>query len=120
LAVNRIDLQGRLFQSGSTLGTSKRYADHYDRLMAAKVNEGMMRGQQPDSLQAAELQLDLEPLTRAPEPRPVKAWVRYGTVSIRVDAMAVAWTEFAVAIKWTSPDGEHRAWLWGSAVRARS
>jgi len=38
---------------------------------------------------------------------------------MRVDAMAVAWSEFAVAIKWESPDGEHHAWVWGSAVRAR-
>jgi len=92
---------------------------HYDRLMGQRINDGIMRGQHPETLTNAELQLDQEPLTRPPAPRPVKAWVRYGTVPIRVDAMAVAWTEFAVAIKWESPDGEHHAWVWGSAVRAR-
>jgi hypothetical protein len=87
--------------------------------MGQRINDGIMRGQYPETLSNAELQLDQEPLTRAPAPRPVKAWVRYSTVPIRVDAMVVAWTEFAVAIKWESPDGEHHAWVWGSAVRAR-
>lgn len=101
------------------MGTNKRYAEHYDHLMDQRVNDGIMRGQTPDTLTAVELALDTEPLTRAPVPRPVRAWVRYAAVPIRVDAIAVAWTEHAVAIKWESPDGEHRAWVWGSAVTAR-
>jgi hypothetical protein len=101
------------------MGTSKRYADHFDRLMDNRVAAGLMAEHSPASLSNIELELDTEPLTRAPVPRPVTAWVRYGPTALKVDAVAVAWTEFAVAIKWPTPAGEHRAWVWGSAVRAR-
>jgi hypothetical protein len=79
----------------------------------------MMRGAVPGTLSPTELQLDKEPLTRTPVARPVKAWVRYGTVPLLVEAEAVAWTEHAVAIRRPSPEGEHRAWVWASAVRPR-
>jgi hypothetical protein len=68
-------------------------------------------GAQPDTLSPTELQLDKEPLTRRPVARPVKAWVRYGAVPLFVEAEAVAWTEHAVAIRWRTPEGEHRAWV---------
>jgi hypothetical protein len=102
------------------LSSSKRYADHFDRMQTERAAERAMRSGKPDTLSAVELELSREPLTKAPVPRPVTAWVRYGAESVRVDAVAVAWTEFAVAIKWDAPDGEHHAWVWGSAVRARS
>lgn len=67
-----------------------------------------------------ELELDAEPLTRAPKPRPVFAWARYGDVAVKVDAWAVAWTDHAVAIRRTTPNGEeHKSWVWASAVRPR-
>lgn len=113
-------MAGRSGSDGSAVGTNKRYADSLDRRMHAKVNESIMRGSQPETLAPAELQLDGEPLTRAPVARPVRAWVRYGTVPLLIDAEAVAWTEHAVAIRWPGPDGaEHRAWVWASAVRPR-
>ena len=103
------------------MGTSKRYADHYDRLMNDRIAYRAIEGVAPDTLTPAELELDREPLTRAPTPRPVRAWVRYGSVSLSVDAEAVAWTEHAVAVKWEAPGGvEHHAWVWASAVRPRS
>jgi hypothetical protein len=86
--------------------------------MDQRVSDSVMREGEPDSLSDAELQLDREPLTRTPAPRPVRAWVRYGEVPLMVEAVAVAWTEYAVAIKWPAPGGgEHRAWVWASAVR---
>ena len=87
--------------------------------MDARIAEGIMRGKTPETLTPSELDLDREPLTRTPVSRPVKAWVRYAGVPLLVDAEAVAWTEFAVAIRWLSPDGEHRAWVWTSAIRPR-
>jgi hypothetical protein len=78
-----------------------------------------MRGAQPESLSNAELELETEPLTRTPQPRRVRAWVRYGKIPIQVDAVVTAWTTRAVAIKWESPDGEHKAWVWSSAVVER-
>jgi hypothetical protein len=101
------------------MGTSKRYADHFDRLMDNRIAQNVMKDQEPDSLTGSELELEIEPLTRAPAPRPVSAWVRYGASSLKVDAVAVAWTDYAVAIKWSTPYGEHRAWVWASAVRSR-
>jgi hypothetical protein len=101
------------------VGTNKRYADSIDRRMGVQVSESIMRGAQPGTLSPAELQLETKPLTRTPVARPVKAWVRYGAVPLLIDAEAVAWAEHAVAFRWPSPDGEHRAWVWASAVRAR-
>jgi hypothetical protein len=73
----------------------------------------------PASLSPLELELGKEPLTRTPTARPVKVWVRYGDEPVLVDAEAVAWTEHAVAVRWATPEGEHRAWVWASAVRPR-
>jgi len=87
--------------------------------MNDRVNESIMRGAHPESLSNVELELETEPLTRIPVPRPVRAWVRYGNIRIHVDAVVTAWTTQAVAIKWESPDGEHRAWVWSNAVVER-
>jgi hypothetical protein len=101
------------------LGSSKRYADHFDNLAGKRAVEQTMASGPPQTLSPLELQLSVEPLTKAPVPRPVKAWVRYGTEPVLVEAVAVAWTEHAVAIKWQTPGAEHHAWVWGSAVRSR-
>jgi hypothetical protein len=87
--------------------------------MGERAAESIMRGAEPVTLTPTELELEREPLTRTPIARPVRAWVRYGAVPLLVDAEAVAWTEHAVAIRWKSPDGEHRAWVWASAIRPR-
>jgi len=98
------------------LGTSKRYAAHYDRLMDGRVLESVMRDRQPMSLTPPELELDILPLTRTPQPESVRAWVRYGDTAVRIEGRAVAWTPRAVAVEWDAPGGVHRAWLWASAV----
>jgi hypothetical protein len=101
------------------LSSSKRYADHFDNMARDRAAERAMSHGEPESLSPLELQLSKEPLTRAPVPRPVSAWVRYGKEPVLVDGLAVAWTEHAVAIKWPTSSGEHHAWVWGSAVRPR-
>jgi hypothetical protein len=106
-------------RTGAALGTNKRYADSIDRRMGERAAETVMRGKQPETLTPTELELTREPLTRTPVARPVRAWVHYGAVALLVEAEAVAWTEHAVAIRWQSPEGEHRAWVWASAVRGR-
>lgn len=103
------------------MGTSKRYAAAVDRQMDARILQRVMQETAPHSLSTEELELDREPLTRSPIPRPVAAWVRYAAAAIFLDAEAVAWTPTAVAIRWTTPAGEeHRAWVWASAVRPRA
>jgi len=103
------------------VGTSKRYAAAFDRRAEERFAEQTMLEHQPVTLRDKELELDSEPLTRSPQPRPISAWVRYGDVAIKVDGWAVAWTDHAVAIRWTTPSAdEHRAWVWASAVRPRT
>jgi len=99
------------------VGTNKRYADAVDRHMDARVVEKIMRSVAPLSLSDEELQLDRYPLTRDPRPSTVLAWIRYPAAAVQVEALAVAWTPRAVAVKWPRPDAsEHRAWVWASAV----
>lgn len=98
------------------MGTSKRYAHVVDRDVDKRIAETIMRSGEPLSLTPAELQLDELPLTRTPRPESVRAWVRYPQAPLLVDALAVAWTPRAVALKWPGPDAEHRAWVWASAV----
>lgn len=97
------------------MGTNKRYSAHYDRLMEHRVEEVVMRGE-PTSLSDRELQLDVQPLTRYPVPMEAKAWVRYGDQAVHVTVRVVAATPRACAVKWDAPGGEHRAWVWASAV----
>jgi hypothetical protein len=85
--------------------------------MDARVLEKIMRSGDPLGLTDVELELDVQPLTRDPQPSTVTAWVRYPAAAVRVEALAVAWTTRAVALKWSGPDSsEHRAWVWVSAV----
>jgi len=102
------------------VGTNRRYADRIDAAMAQRVDEVVMRDGRPANLKTVELELDKYALTIPPRPMPVLAWVRYGEVPLRVEAEAVRWTEKVVAIIWKTPDGgEHRAWVWASAVDRR-
>jgi hypothetical protein len=103
------------------MGSNRRYAESFDRLSKKREAAAAMRDHEPMSLTSEELELHSEPLTRTPTPRPARAWVRYGTTSVQVDAEVVAWTDHAVAIRWKTPDGRHdKAWVWASAVRARA
>jgi len=98
------------------MGTSKRYAEHYTRQMDESIGRRIMASGQPQSLGPQELALETTPLTRAPKPLQVRAWVRYPDGPIQVDAEAVAWTARAVAVRWKAGDIVHKAWVWSSAV----
>jgi hypothetical protein len=101
----------------AVVGTNKRYADHYDGLMDARILERTAATAGPlQSLTDAELELDTEPLTIAPQPHPVRAWVRFGSTAVRVDAEACRWTERAVGIRFTAGGRELRTWVWSSVV----
>lgn len=98
------------------MGTSKRYADQIDRRVGARTDEMIMRDGIPATLTNAELELDRLPLTRTPVAIPATAWVHYNTIALKLSVEIVAWTPRAVAIRWKAPSGEHRAWVWASAV----
>jgi hypothetical protein len=101
------------------VGTSKRYAAHYDQRMNDKILERVMAEQAPTSLSPDELELDRHTPTRAPNREAVKAGVRSGETAVKVDARVVAWTPRAVAVRSDTPGGEHRAWFWSSAVEPK-
>ncbi len=102
------------------MGTSKRYARVVDAQMNARILERTIGGARPLGLSDEELELEREPITRTPIPRPVTVWLRYPNGPVKVEAEAVAWTEHAVAVQWTTSGGDqHRAWLWAGAVRGR-
>ena len=82
------------------MGTNKRYSDHFDGLMDARILDRIAATAGPlQSLTDREIGLDREPLTISPQPHPVRAWVRFGSTAVRVDAEACRWTERAVGIR---------------------
>lgn len=99
------------------MGTSKRYAAHYDGLMDHRIAQRVATTSGPlQSLTPEELNLDVEPMTRDPKPKPARAWVRFGATPLLVDALVCSWTSSAVAIRFTIGDVEHKAWVWSSSV----
>lgn len=101
----------------AVVGSNRRYSDHFDGLMDARILDRIAATAGPlQSLTDAELELDREPLTISPQPHPVRAWVRFGSTAIRVDAEACRWTERAVGIRFNAGGRELRAWVWSSAV----
>lgn len=99
------------------MGSNRRYSHHYDRLMDQRIIERVAATSGPlQSLSREELQLDNEPVTRDPHPKPARAWVRFGGAPVLVDAEVCSWTSSAVAIRFTIAGTEHKAWVWASAV----
>ena len=98
------------------MGTNRRYADHYDRLMDERILQRIAAGGPLETLSRLELQLDDLPCTTDPKPKRVKAWVRFGRTPIQVDAEACMWTPRAIAIRFRISGEEYRCWVWASAV----
>ena len=85
--------------------------------MNDRALETIARGGELQSLTQSELRLDEVPLTVDPRPRRrVKAWVRFGAVPVRVDALAARWTPDAVGIVFRVGEQEHRCWVWAGAA----
>jgi hypothetical protein len=98
------------------MGTNRRYADHYDRLMTQRIAEVLIRPK-PLSLSPAELDTDNDEVTTPATPVSVRAWARYPETPARVEGRAIAWTSRAVHVEWVDGNGEtQRAWVWSSAV----
>jgi hypothetical protein len=104
------------------MGGRTRYQPSYDAAREAKHrDEVMRRGDPPQTLSDAEIERGDVAVTRSPKPIPVSAWVRYGGVSVQVDAFTSTWTAKAVEVVWRTPSGDaHRAWVWANAVRRRA
>lgn len=103
------------------MGTNKRYAEHYDRLMDDRLFEKYIATAGPlQSLTPEEIELDRLPLTVYPERnrQTVKAWVRFGPKHTLVDAVIVRSNSLAVGIEFKAQEKVYRCWVWGNAVKA--
>lgn len=104
------------------MGQNRRYdlvGRDLDRAAAREMRMPRPVGLTPEELATTGRRVD------APEPVPVRAMVRHRTVieeGIPVEAVAVAWTQRAVLLRW-SPDGDPQhavhVWVWAGAVRRR-
>lgn len=70
------------------------------------------------SLTPRELALDAQAVTVYPPrlQRRLKAWVRFGSESVRVDATLMRSTPLAVGIEFRAEEQTFRCWVWGNAV----
>lgn len=98
------------------MGTNKRYAAHYHRLMDHRIAESVAAHGNLQSLTAEELNLSQEPITIDPRPRAVQAWVRFGQAPLRVRAVATRRTAQAVGVEFDIPGRSYRTWVWRGAV----
>lgn len=98
------------------MGTNRRYATQLDRKMDDRIVDQVAGSGPLQTLSKTELQLDRLPVTTDPQPKRVKAWVRFGPVPVQVDADACMWTTNAIAIRFHALGREHRCWVWAGAV----
>lgn len=68
------------------------------------------------SLTDRELDAREQPMTVYPRPKRVRAWVRFGPESVRVDAKLVRSTPLAAGIESRAEQQTFRCWVWGNAV----
>jgi len=104
------------------MGGRSRYEPSYERARRERHrDEVIARGDPPQTLSDAEIERGEVPVTRAPAPVAVAAWVRYGATPVLVDGFTSTWTSRAVEVVWRTPQGEpQRAWVWANAVRRRT
>jgi hypothetical protein len=100
------------------VGTNRRYSHHYDRLMDDRIVHGLASQHPLQSLTSEERRADALPVTRDPQPKPCRAWVRFGPHSVQVTGVVVVWNDIACGIEFTVGDMSHRCWVWANAVDA--
>lgn len=86
------------------------------RQIDERIVDVVARGASLRTLSNQELQLDRLAVTIDPIPKPVKAWVRFDDIPVRVDAEACRWTSSAVGIRFRVAGREMRCWVWRGAV----
>lgn len=103
------------------MGSSKRLAAHYDMRSQHQEILRAARAGPLQSLTDRELALREHPLTIYPQPyRAVRAWVRFGSQSVRVDAKLARSTPLAAGVEFRAEDLTFRCWVWGNAVQNAS
>lgn len=98
------------------MGSSKRLAPLYDMYAAERQIITAAKSGPLQSLTAAELEQDSQPVTIYPRPAKVRAWVRFGPAAVRVDAFLVRSTPHSAGVEFTAGGETYRCWVWGNAV----
>lgn len=96
----------------------KTLAAHYDMRSQAQSIIAAGKHGPLQTLTDRELALAEHPVTVYPHSlqRKVRAWVRFGPESIRVDARLLRTTPKAAGIEFRAGDQRFRCWVWGNAV----
>lgn len=98
--------------------TNKRYPHLAGRLMNDRILKQTAADHPLQTLTDKELQRDVLPITRDPQPKKCRAWVRFGPHAVLVDAEVVVWNDIACGIQFTVEDKVMRCWVWSNAVTA--
>jgi len=71
------------------------------------------------TLTEREREVNAQPMTIYPwdAQRRVRAWVRFGPESVRVDARIIRSTPLAAGIEFKAAGQTYRCWVWGNAVQ---
>lgn len=98
------------------VGTNKRYSAGVDRMMNNRILQRIAADHTLQTLTDQELRKDTLPVTRDPQPKPCRAWVRFGPHAVQVDATVVVWNDLACGIQFTVADKDMRCWVWANAI----
>lgn len=96
---------------GATLSAYRDLQSHARSILAA-AKHGPLQ-----SLTEREMDVREQPMTIYPRPKRVRAWLRFGPESVRVDAKLVRSTPLAAGIEFRAGDQTFRCWVWGNAVQ---
>lgn len=95
---------------GATLSAYRDMKSQHDSILEA-AKHGPLQ-----SLTEREMDVREQPMTVYPRPKAVRAWVRFGPESVRVDAKLMRSTPLAAGIEFRAADQTFRCWVWGNAV----
>ena len=67
------------------VGTNKRYSAGVDRMMNNRILQRIAADHTLQTLADQELRKDTLPVTRDPQPKPCRAWIRFGSHAVQDD-----------------------------------
>jgi hypothetical protein len=87
-------------------------------MMDDRILQGIALEHPLQSLTDEERQAAALPVTRDPQPKRCRAWVRFGPNSVQVDGVVVVWNDVACGVQFRIAEVEYRCWVWANAVTA--
>lgn len=68
------------------------------------------------TLSEKERQADVLPVTRDPQPKGCRAWVRFGPHPMLIVGVVVVWNDVACGVEFPVGEKRMRCWVWANAV----